>query len=175
MKILMVIAPNKFRDEELFEPKKVFEKNKYKVDITSISKKEAKGMLNGKITPNLLIKDVKVNDYKAVVFVGGSGVEEYKVYENEEFLNLAKKFAEKGKVVAAICYAPRILAKAGLLKGVKCTVFGDHDSIDMLKKEKAKYSGEPIEADNKIVTAEGPQVAEEFAEKILEVIKNVSI
>lgn len=166
----MIIAPENFRDEELFEPKKVFEKNKYKVEIASSVKKEIKGMLNNRITPDLLIKDVKVNNYKAVVFVGGPGIDDLKLYENEEYLNLAKKFAEKDKVVAAICAAPKILAKAGLLEGVKCTVFGDHDNIELLKSENAKYSGESIEADGKIITAEGMQVAEEFAEKILEVI-----
>ena len=34
-KILIVIAPSDFRDEELFETKKIFEENGYETEVTS--------------------------------------------------------------------------------------------------------------------------------------------
>lgn len=49
-KVLMVIAPKDFRDEELFEPMAVFESNGLKVDVVSTTKGECVGMLGNKIT-----------------------------------------------------------------------------------------------------------------------------
>jgi len=75
-KILMIIASQNFRDEELLTPKKIFEKNDFKVEIASSSLNIATGMLGARIKPEILINDVKVKDYEAVIFVGGVGATE---------------------------------------------------------------------------------------------------
>jgi D-lactate dehydratase len=42
---------------------------------------------------------------------------------NESVLNCARQFSDSGKLIAAICHGPLILAAAGLLKGRKCTAY----------------------------------------------------
>ena len=54
-KILMVIAPRNFRDEEFLQPKAVFEKNGFSVTVASKEVKEASGMLGAKAKVDLCL------------------------------------------------------------------------------------------------------------------------
>ena len=162
-KVVMVIAHKNFRDEELFVTKQTLEKKGVQVVVASSALTLAKGMLGGSYKPDILIKDVNIDDYDALVFVGGMGATEY--WNNEIAHNLAKAALEKNKIVAAICIAPVTLAKAGLLKGKKATVWSSEAS--QLKSLGAIYTGKPVERDGLIITANGPQAAEEFGKAIL--------
>jgi protease I len=165
--VLMIIASNNFRDEEYLHPREVLENEGAKITIASSTKKEATGMLGTKVVPDILIDEVDIDDYDAVVFVGGSGANEY--WENEKAHEIAKKAYEKSKVIGAICIAPVTLARAGLLKGKKATVYTSE--IENIKKEGAIYTGNSVEVDGKIVTGDGPSAAKEFGEKIAELLK----
>jgi protease I len=166
-KILMIIASQNFRDEELLIPKKLFEKEGYSVVIAGTSLKPAKGMLGAVVTPQILIDQVKVDEYSAIVFVGGVGAKEY--FNNSIAHKIAKEAVSKNKILAAICIAPRILAEAGVLKGKKATVWVSEEKI--LKEKGAYYTGKPVEVDGNIVTGSGPQAAEEFAKIIIKLLK----
>ncbi len=165
--ILMIIASQNFRDEELLKPKEIFEKRGFKVTIASSSLNTATGMLGAKITPNLLINKVNVKDYDAVVFVGGTGATEY--FNNPVALKIAQETIKQNKVLAAICIAPRILAEAGVLQNRKATVWSSEASA--LKRKGAIYTGEDVTVDGKVVTASGPHAAEAFATAILKLLK----
>lgn len=165
--ILMIIASQNFRDEELLKPRELFEKRGFKVTIASSSLNTATGMLGAKITPNLLINKVNVKDYDAVVFVGGTGATEY--FNNPVALKIAQETIKQNKVLAAICIAPRILAEAGVLQNRKATVWTSEASA--LKRKGAIYTGEDVTVDGKIVTASGPHAAEAFATAILKLLK----
>ncbi|MBW2994942.1 DJ-1/PfpI family protein [Candidatus Woesearchaeota archaeon] len=162
-KILMIVAPEGFRDEECFVPKKVFEENKAEVTIASKDVKEAKGKLGGKIKVDMDISDAEVNDYDAIVFIGGPGAAAY--FEDDIAQAIAKEAYDSGKVVAAICIAPSILANAGILKGKKATVYPSEE--ENLKDKGAEYTGESLTIDGKIITANGPDAAEDFAKEIV--------
>ena len=165
--VLMIIASNNFRDEEYLHPREVLENEGAKITIASSTKKEATGMLGTKVVPDILIDEVDIDDYDAVIFVGGSGANEY--WENEKAHEIAKKAYEKSKVIGAICIAPVTLARAGLLKGKKATVYTSE--IENIKKEGVIYTGNSVEVDGKIVTGNGPTAAKEFGEKIAELLK----
>jgi len=121
-KILMVVAPERFRDEELFLPKEEFEKSGHQIFIASTKIGVCIGSRGGNIIVDLLLKDIHSNDYDVIVFVGGGGS---KVFFNDlNAINIAQEMNSKGKIVAAICLAPVILANAGILKGKKATVSG---------------------------------------------------
>ncbi len=169
--ILMVIAPSKFRDEELFETKEVLENNGYSTRIASTMKEEAMGMLGGTITPELSFDEVDVDQYVAVVLVGGMGVEENGLYENQNLIDMVNLAGAMNLVIGAICIAPRILAAAELLEnGKKVTCYNDEKTKDMVKEAGGEYTGNPVEVDGRIVTADGPGSAKEFGEKLVEVL-----
>jgi protease I len=79
--------------------------------------------------------------------------------------SIAKGAYSAGKVVAAICIAPSILANAGLLEGKKATAFSSEE--ENLKAKGAEWQDSDTAADGKIVTGNGPGAAKEFSEKII--------
>ena len=161
-KVLMIIAPENFRDEEYKEPRRILEGKGCRVTVASTRTKPAKGMLGMTVTPDITIDKVKAADFDAVIFVGGYGAETY--YQDERAHALAADTAKSGKPLAAICVAPTILANAGLLKGKAATVWESQSKA--LVAGGAKYTGKPVERDGLIVTADGPASAVKFGEEI---------
>ena len=170
-KILFVIAPENFRDEELFEPLQVMEIKGAKTTIASTKTGTARGKMGGTVEIGLNVKDCHSRDYDAIAFVGGNGVEQFKLYENSDVLRLAREFSNAGKPTCAICIAPRILAAAGVIKGKKATCFPDPESIAMVKQSGAHYSTEHMVVDGNVITADGPKAAQDFGLKIAEALK----
>lgn len=169
-KILMVIAQENFRDEEYLDPRKVFEKSGYDVTVASNSTDTARGMKGKKVKPDIAIADGNANDYDAIVVVGGGGSRQY-LWENVKLRSIVKEAEKSGKVVAAICISPVVLAKAGLLKGKKTTVFKDDTCIKALKKNGAKYEDKDVIREGKLVTGRDPRAAKKFGETVVEALK----
>jgi protease I len=165
-KIVMVIASSNFRDEEFQVPKGIFEKQGASVTVASSSLKESRGMLGATAKPDVLIGDVRSDDYDAVVFIGGSGASEY--WNDPTAHKLARDASEKAKVVAAICIAPVTLANAGILNGKKATVWSSE--AGKLRKMGVTYTGAGVEVDGKIITGDGPQSATEFGEAVVKAL-----
>lgn len=161
--VVMIIAARNFRDEELQKPKEILENQGAKVTLASSTLDVATGMLGAKVTPHILVKDIKVEDYDAIVFVGGIGAAEY--WEDPVAHRIAKEAAEKGKLICAICIAPVTLANAGVLSGRRATVFPSEAA--KLKAKGANYTGARVEQDGNIITASGPEAAREFGEAIV--------
>jgi protease I len=163
--ILMVIAPEDFRDEELFEPKGIFEEKGAEVTIASTSTDTARGMLGGEVKPDLAISDVDVGNYDAILIVGGVGSQDY-LWEDEELRTLVTEAYSKDNVVAAICLSPVVLAKAGVLAGKRATVFPDQGAINELEQNGATYVDQSVVVSDRVVTGRDTASAEEVALKI---------
>ncbi|MDD5686332.1 MAG: DJ-1/PfpI family protein [Elusimicrobia bacterium] len=167
-KVVMIIAKNGFRDEEYLQPKDILTKAKIEIVTASSSKGIAKGMLGATVSVDVTIDEINIKDYVAVIFVGGSGSEEY--WDNKQAHKIARETVKyKDKILAAICIAPVTLARAGVLKGKKATVFSSEEGE--LKKYGVNYTGKNVEVDGKIVTASGPQAAKEFGQKVLGLVE----
>jgi protease I len=172
-KILMVVSFDDFRDEEYFIPKEIFEQAGFEVETTSLQKGIAKGILGGEAVIDLIVEDVQVIKYEAVVFCGGSGMAEK--LDNEVFQNLAKDFNKENKLITAICVAPALLAKAGILKDKEATVWSsalNKDYIEILKEKGTTYKDESVVISGQVVTANGPEAAKKFGETIIRLLKN---
>lgn len=166
MRILMIVAPKDFRDEEFLEPKEIFDRAGAEVTISSKGVTEATGKLEARIKIDKDLSEVSFADYDAVVFVGGPGSATY--FDDQTALNLAREAAEKNKIIGAICIAPSILANSGILKGKRATAFASEEKN--LRAKGAIYTGESVTRDGNIVTANGPAAATRFGEKIIEAL-----
>jgi len=169
-KILMVIAQQDFRDEELFKPKEVFEGAGASVFVAAPRNETATGMLGGKVQPDFAISDVNASEFDAVVVVGGSGSPKY-LWDDTQLRNLVRDAYAGGKVVAAICLSPVVLARAGILKGKSATVFPSSDAVAELKKGGAIYKDESVVIAGRIVTGRDPASAEAFANAIVSLLR----
>lgn len=84
--------------------------------------------------------------------------------ESEELCKALLKQAEAGKPLAAICAAPMVLGKLGLLRGKKATCYpGFEEYLDG-----AQYTANLVEQDGNIITGKGPGAAIPFALTIVE-------
>lgn len=165
-KVAMVIAHQRFRDEEYLRPKEILEEEGVSVTTISSKKDIAIGMLGAKVKPDLTLDNLRIKEYDALLFIGGGGAEEY--WDNQKAHSLAIEAVQRGKVLGAICIAPVILANAGLLYGKKATVFDSE--VDKIKGKGAVYTGLPVERDGNIVTANGPEAADQFGKTIVEAL-----
>lgn len=166
MKLLLVIAPEGFRDEELDTPKRVFEESGIDVDIASTKPGTCTGMLGATVEADLMVDTVDPNDYAGIVVVGGVGSQEY-LWGSKRLVALVRTFFEQGKVVAAICLAPVVLARAGILSERQATVYPSPAAVREMNVAGANLQNIPVVADREIVTANGPGAAAQFAETII--------
>jgi len=162
LSVLMIIAPEGFRDEEYKVPKEVFESAGVKVVTASTKVGECSGMFGSKANADILLSLVSVKDYDGIIFVGGVGAKVY--FESSVAQNIAKEAIKENKILAAICIAPVILANAGVLRDKNATVFPSEKEV--LINAGAHYTGKDVEVDGNIITASGPQAAEKFANAI---------
>lgn len=163
-KILAIIASKNFNDEEFFVPKEIFEKGGLEVVIASSSLRTSRSALGTKVTPDILLEAVNVNDYDAIMFVGGPGAVEY--WNNPVAHKIAQDAVKRHKVLAAICIAPVTLANAGVLSKRKATVWSSE--LNKLIRMGASYTGAAVEVDGSIITANGPSAASAFAQAIMD-------
>jgi len=79
--------------------------------------------------------------------------------ECDDLHKLLLRFNEQGKLIGAICAAPMVLGKLGLLKGRKATCYPGFEKY----LEGAEYTAAVVELDGNIITGKGPGAAMAFA------------
>ncbi|MDD4319132.1 MAG: DJ-1/PfpI family protein [Candidatus Peribacteraceae bacterium] len=159
--ILLIIASRNYQDVELAGTMKGLAEKGFTVTIASTVKGVCSGKFGGKTIADIALKDVKVDDFERIAFIGGPGAEVLK--DDQEALRIAKEAVAKGKVLGAICIAPVILAVAGVLQGKKATVWdADGEQARFIESCGATFTGEAVTVDGQIVTANGAPAAEKF-------------
>jgi protease I len=160
--VLMIIASEKYREDELFVTKDEIEKLGLKISIASTIKGKCFGNNGRIVNSDFSINEININHYNAIVYIGGLGCK--KLFDNENALKIARDANNSGKIIGAICLAPVILANAGLLKDKNATVFGTE--IKAIEKKGAKYFGPGVVVDKNIVTANAPKSSRLFGQTI---------
>ena len=168
---VLVVAFQGFQDFEYQTTKDALEGLNIKTTTISSKIGEAIGKFGQSANIEKTFSDIEVERFGAVVFIGGPGAADY--IEDDSAHQLARQAIEKDKVLGAICLAPAILAKAGVLQNKKATVWSsplDRETIEILEKGQAEYIDQPVVVDGRIVTANGPMVAEDFGKRIGELL-----
>lgn len=169
IKVGLVAAFRDFKDEEFFKPKRILEEGGVEVAVISDKKGVAIGESGGDVEVNFSLEEAKEVELDGIFFAGGPGALDH--LDNDKSYDLLQKAEKEGKLIGAICISPVILAKAGLLKGKKATVWSSpmhKKPIRILEEEGAKFQEKPVVKDGKVITANGPKAAEEFGRKILD-------
>jgi protease I len=166
-KAILVVAPRDFRDEELFDTKAELERAGHACVIASRSIGKCTGMRGGSVRAEIAIDDVDVADCDAIVFIGGSGARVF--FRDAHATSLARGAFDAGKVVAAICVAPTILATAGILHEKRATAF--HSDISELRYGGARYVGPGVTVDGRVITASGPDQSVAFGKAIARALR----
>lgn len=143
--------------------------------VTCGFSKEIKSTFNIPIRVDLLIKEVKTDDYNALAIPGGFA--DYGFYEeayNEKFLNLIREFKNQDKPIASICVGALPIGKSGILKGKRGTTYhlmgGRRQK--QLEEFRVKVENEPVIVEDNIITSWCPSTAVEVAFKLLEMLRS---
>jgi protease I len=173
MKTIAIVIPfEDFRDEEYFKTTETLLKGGLKIRIVSNKIGTAKGVDGGGVNTDLVLDKIKLQEVQGVVFIGGPGTLDY--LDNEASYSLLREAARQEKLIGAICIAPTILAKSGILNGKKATVWAstlDRKPIAILEAGGAEYINEKVVQDEMVITANGPAAAEMFGQAILKAVK----
>lgn len=170
-KVVLIIANEGFQDVEYNETKKVLDLAGIDVVIASSSKNDAIGKFGKRVAIDIKINELNVKEFDAIIFIGGPGAREY--INSQSAHNLALTAVRENKVLGAICIAPAILAKAGVLNGKMATVWSDQfdkTTIEILENQGAEYVDKAIVVDGNLITANGPDAALEFGQAIVKLI-----
>jgi protease I len=165
-KAVFIVPAENFRDEELFDTRRFLDMTGTLTVVASTRIGTIRGMLGNTVEASLGLTDLRVDDYDAIIFVGGQGAILY--FSSPVALNIAREAAAKRKVLAAISAAPTILANAGVLRGVRATGFISERVT--LERAGARYTGAPVERDGLIITAASPIAANGFARAIADAL-----
>lgn len=170
-KIAIIIAFKDFKDEECFAPQRILQESGAEIKIVSDELGAASGVDGGEAKIEIKLSDLDVSDFDGVVFIGGPGALSH--LDNENSYKIAKDAVNQNKILAAICISPMILAKAGVLRDKRATVWTsplDKKPKKVLEENGAKYQDKNVVIDGNIVTANGPGAAEEFGKAVGEAL-----
>ncbi len=115
------------------------------------------------------IQELNFKDYDAIVLPGGMpGMEN--LYKSDELICAVRNFANEGKLLAAICASPTILARQGLLEDVHSTSYPSFQK-HLLDNGAIIEPHKTVVQDGAIITAKGLGCAFDFALAIIKYLK----
>jgi protease I len=161
-----------FEDSEFKVPYDRVKEAGHEAVIVGLSKNKTvegkKGM--EKATTDAAIKDVKADDFDALVVPGGYSPDKIRV--EPKMVEFTKKIAAADKPVAAICHAGWMLAEADLIKGKTVTSWPSIKT-DLINAG-ANWVDQEVVEDGNIITSSKPDDLEAFTKTLLAQIEQRS-
>lgn len=109
-------------------------------------------------------------DYDMIILPGGYGGVD-SMLECETLHKIIRKMNDEGKYVCAMCAAPVVLDKLGLLEGRNFTAYKGYDQ----KIKSGNFLEGKVIIDGNIATSRGPATAYAFAYKLVELLGGNSL
>ena len=165
MKKIAVIFANGTEEIECLTPVDVLRRANVGVDLISVSGEYPQGSHQITIKADKLVEDVDFSVYDGIVIPGGMpGATN--IAENSAVVSALKDLKKQGKLVASICASPAVVLKdKGVIKNEKATCYPAIDFVNTLGKN---YTGNDLEIDGNVITANEPKSAMKFALAICE-------
>lgn len=168
-RIVLVVASNGYQPIEYSLTKRMLEDQG--IQVITASNKPGGAVASDLSTTkvNITLDDLAISDYDGIFFIGGPGAMEH--LDNPRSYHLLSQAKKLQIPYGAICIAPRILAKAYALEGKKATCWdGDKAALTIFEGFGATLENHDIVTDGLVVTANGPQASDKFAEGIIRVL-----
>lgn len=156
----LFVLYQQFEEQEYGKPRMILEDKGVSITVASSSSRSVLvGHRGMEVQMDINLKDVHVSDYDIIVFIGG-----YAYNKNDpEAQRIAQEAVAEGKLLSAICIAPITLAKAGVINGKRVTA---STGISQLEEAGGIFTGNVVERDGLIITANGPYASQKFGEAI---------
>jgi len=137
------------------------------VSVSITGDKAVRGSRGITVSADILFEDADYSECEMIVLPGGMpGTKN--LSEHAGLISEIKSFAESKKYLAAICAAPMVFGKLGLLKGKRATIYpGMEENLTG-----AKSTGGKIVIDENIITSKGPGTAMDFGLALVSLLKS---
>lgn len=165
--VLIFLPSNNFNEEEYSIVKKQLLKHGKNIFITSDDHHFCTGSNGLKVKSDTSFYNINIKNFAALILIGGMGIKAY--WNDEKLHKIICNFNNANKAIGAICSAPVILAKAGILKNCTATCYSEN--TNELMNLGINYQNRAVIVDNNIVTSSGSQYSAQFAETVLHLIK----
>ncbi|MBE6403220.1 MAG: DJ-1/PfpI family protein [Lentisphaeria bacterium] len=161
MKKVLILLAEGFEEIEALGTADILRRMGVEVVLASMKKTVVSGSHNIIVSADALFDDLEKNTFDAVVLPGGLPGS-LNLYNDDRVIDILHGFAAENKVTAAICAAPMVLDKAGLLENRRFTMYPAEDLYKYLRDNKRPQS-DMVVADGKVITGKGPGAAPYFA------------
>lgn len=133
-------------------------------DMVSTGDLMIEGAHNITVNADKIISD-EIKTYDMLILPGGlPGATN--LAADERVIGLVKYFNNENKFIAAICAAPTVLAKAGIIEGRNITAYPGYET----KLLGCHFVKNNVVVDNNIITSRGPATTYAFAYKLVDVL-----
>ncbi|MCK4837616.1 MAG: DJ-1/PfpI family protein [Desulfobulbaceae bacterium] len=124
------------------------------------------------VLPDTTLDQAITGDYDLVVLPGGQpGTDN--LMRDERIIKLIQEMQSQDRHVAAICAAPMVLAKAGVLQGKSATSYPG--CLDKMGLPGVNYLEDAVVVDGKVITSRGPGTAMDFALQLVEIMAGAEL
>lgn len=164
--MIYVFLADGFEETEAVAPIDILRRCGKELQTVGIEKKNVVSSHGLKVECDITEDEVKLDDSLELIILPG-GLKGTHTLEMSETVTKAVDFCvANNRYIAAICAAPTILGKRGLLGGKKAICYRGMEG-DLKGTE---ISSEPVVADGYFITGKGAAVSVEFSLKIAEVL-----
>ncbi len=119
------------------------------------------------LVPDTVLEKVMDREFDMIALPGGlPGADNLNA--DPRIHTLLTALAGRGRYIAAICAAPKVLAAAGLLNGRHATSFPQ--AVDASRVPGMVYESRAVVQDGNVITSRGPGTAMDFALTLVEVL-----
>ena len=169
MKIMVPFADG-FEEIEAITNIDVLRRAEINVITISLEKKIVEGAHNIEFITEGNINDVDITQLEGIVLPGGMPGA-VNLRDDKKIIDIVKELYKNNKLIGAICAAPIVLEKAGIINDKKVTSYPGFEN----KLKSCEYKSDRVVIDGNIITGRGPGTALEFALSIVRYLKNDKI
>jgi protease I len=162
-KSIAILLEQLYEDVEFWYPYYRFLEAGASVTVIAPEKKAYNSKHGHPAQADIAAADVKVDDYDAVIIPGGYSPDHMR--RSPELHSFLKGAYEKGKIIAAICHGPWMLASIGALKGRKATSF--FSIKDDVVNAGAEFVDKEVVRDDNVITSRTPKDLPAFCKEII--------
>ena len=139
------------------------------VELTTVSMTgnlQVNGAHGITVKADALFADIAFADTGMMILPGGGVM----LGDHEELCNLLRTHNDAGGMIAAICAAPAVLGKLGILEGKQATCYpGFEEALG------ESYVGGLVVESKNVITAKGPGLSSDFAFCLIEKLKGAEV
>lgn len=168
-KTVLVVMARGFEEIELTAPVDILRRLGVEVTVAGVGGIKIRGAHGIEMQADVVLQaSLTASDFDAVMLPGGSAA--WDLCTNETVLRILREMRTANKLLAAICAAPMVLAKAGVLLPEQKVTCYPMAEVQAAVAATATLTENPVDVSKNLITGRGPAVALEFGYAIGEAL-----